>query len=385
MLRMINRSLRLLALVCLIVAFALGAFAATGYEVFVGTYTGPQSKGIYAFRFDPATGQVGHVELAAETENPSFLTVDSRHKYLYTVNELDEYKGAKSGAVSVFRIDPKTWKLMFEQQVSSLGGAPAYLTLDKTEHDLLVANYNGGNVVVFPIGADGKLKDHSAIDQHTGKGPNPERQEAPHAHSIQMTNDNRFAMSADLGLDKVIVNKFDSEHGTLTSNNPPFATVEPGSGPRHLAFASSGKFVYVLSEMATTVTVFALDAETGAMHELQTTPTVEKHDPANTAAEVALDRSGQFLYTSTRAADVISEFKVAPESGKLTLVERVPSVAKTPRFFALDPTGQWMFVAGQDSNNIVLFRVDKLTGKLTPTHTRIEVGSPVCLVFVPRT
>ena len=383
MLRMINR-LRPHVLALLVLTCALSAFPATDYEVFVGTYTGPQSKGIYTFRFDPAKGRAGTVELAGETDNPSFLTVDAQHKYLYTVNELDEYKGAKSGAVSVFAIDPKTWKLTFEQQVASLGGAPAYLTLDKTGHDLLVANYNGGNVVVFPIGADGKLKDHSAIDQHTGKGPNPERQESPHAHSIQITNDNRFAMSADLGLDKVIVDKFDSEHGTLTANNPPFAMVEPGSGPRHLAFASSGKFVYVLNEMGTTVTVFSLDAKTGAMRELQTIPTIEKHDPANTAAEIELDRSGRFLYTSTRAADVISEFKVASESGKLTLVERVPSVAKTPRFFALDPTGRWMFVAGQDSNNIVLFRVDKATGKLTPTDTRIEVGSPVCLVFVRR-
>ena len=381
MLPMMNGSLRLLAVVSFLTC-ALSASPAD-YEVFIGTYTGPHSKGIYSFRFDPATGQVGPVELAGETENPSFLAVDSQHKYLYAVNELDEYKGAKSGAVSVFAINPATWRLTFEQQVASLGGAPAYLTLDKTGRDLLVAHYNGGNVVVFPVGADGKLKEHSAIDQHSGSGPNHERQEGPHAHSIQMTNDNRFAMSADLGLDKVIVDKFDSVHGTLSSNNPAFVSVEPGAGPRHLAFASSGKFVYVLNEMATTVTVFLLDVKSGAMHEVQTIPAVGKHDPANTAAEIELDRSGRYLYTSTRAADVIAEFKVT-KSGKLTLVERIPSVAKTPRFFALDPTGRWMFVAGQDSDNIVLFRVDQATGRLTPTDTRISVGAPVCLVFVPQ-
>jgi len=368
--------------ILVILTFTLSAFAAD-YEVFVGTYTGPHSKGIYSFSFDPATGKVGSLQLAGETEQPSFIAIDKQAKHLYAVNELDEYKGAKSGAVSVFDIDPKTWKLTFEQQVASLGGAPAYLTLDKTGHDLLVANYNGGNVVVFLIDTNGKLKDHTANDQHSGKGPNPERQEGPHAHSVQMTNDNRFAMSADLGLDKVIVDKLDAAKGTLTPNDPPFATVEPGAGPRHLAFAPSGKFVYVLTEMGTTVVVFSLDPQTGAMKEVQSIPTVEKHDPANTGAEIELSRSGFFLYTSTRGADIITEYKVDPASGKLTLVDHFPSVAKEPRFFALDPTGQWIFVAGQNSNNIVLFRVDKATGKLTPTDTKLEVGAPVCLVFVP--
>ncbi|HUN88905.1 MAG TPA: beta-propeller fold lactonase family protein, partial [Terriglobales bacterium] len=208
---MISRFLRRTALVACIFTFAV-AFAATDYEVFVGTYTGPHSKGIYSFRFDPIIGKAGPVELAAETNNPSFLAVDKQGKYLYAVNELDEYKGAKSGAVSVFSIDPATGTLKFEQQVASLGGAPAYLTLDKTGRALLVANYNGGNVVVFPITANGQLGEHSALDQHSGSGPDRERQEGPHAHSVQMTNDNRFAMSADLGLDKVIIDKFDPIH-----------------------------------------------------------------------------------------------------------------------------------------------------------------------------
>lgn len=379
---MVNRSLRLFALVTLIVTCALAALAATDYEVFVGTYTGPHSKGIYSFRFDSATGKWTPLELAAATENPSYLVVDRQGRFLYAVNETESYKGTNSGAVSAFAIDPATWKLTFLQQVSSLGGAPAYMTLDKTGHDLLVADYSGGDVAVFPVESDGQLGEHTALDQHQGSSVNPERQKGPHAHSIQMTNNDRFAMSADLGLDKIIIDRFDPTRGTLTPNDPPFATVAPGSGPRHLAFSRSGKFVYVINEMGTSVTVFSFDARTAAMRELQTISTVAKQYPANTGAEIQLDPHGRFLYTSTRGVDVITEFKVSPKSGKLTLAGRTPAGGKTPRFFTLDPTGRWMFVADQDSDTIVLFRVDENSGSLTQAG-QIEIGSPVCLAFVP--
>ncbi len=379
---MLNRSLRLVCFLVLfpsiIPALAIGA----EYRVFVGTYTGAHSKGIYSFGFDPESGKWTPPQLAAETENPSFLTVDQQGRFLYAVNEVANYEGKSSGAVSVFSIDPATAKLTLQQQVSSMGADPAYLTLDKSGHDLLVANYTGGNVAVFPVGRDGRLGEHTAFEQHTGSSVDPKRQEGPHAHSIQMTNDNRFAMSADLGLDKVIVDRFDSARGTLTANQMPVAKVTPGAGPRHLAFAPSGKFVYLINEMATSVTVFSLDARTGAMHELQTIDTVAKHDSANTAAEIQINPSGRFLYTSTRGDDSIATFKVDAQSGKLTLVERVSSAGKTPRFFTLDPTGRWMFVADQDSNAIALFKIDEHTGRLAKTDDRIEVGSPVCLVFV---
>jgi 6-phosphogluconolactonase len=370
----------------LLVGFSLPLLAASAkssYRVFIGAYTEGHSKGIYTFQFDPATGKANTPELAVETQNPSFLAVDPTHKFLYAVNETHDYQGSKSGAVSVFSIDPTTWKLKLLQQVSSLGGDPSYITVDRTGRALLVANYTGGNVAVFPIGKDGRLGEHTALDQHTGASANHERQEAAHAHSIQMTPDNRFAVSADLGNDKVILNRFDPAGGTLTPNQPPSFAVDPGSGPRHVAFAASGKFVYVLNELTTSVTVFSFDPRTGAAHALQTIDTVDKHDPQNTAAEIAIDAPGRFLYTSTRHDDSLAVFKIAQDTGRLTLVERTPSIAKTPRFFTLDPTGQWMLVAGQDSNDIVLFRVDKNTGKLTPSGDRIEVGAPVDLVFIP--
>ena len=362
--------------------FALTAFAAD-YTVYVGTYTGPKSKGIYSFHFDAVTGKFTQPQVAAETDNPSFLALDPKDHFLYAVNELEHYKAARSGAVSVFAVDPATGSLTFKQEVSSLGEDPAYIAVDHTGHDVLVANYTSGNVAVFPIKADGTLGDKTALEQHQGSSVNHDRQAGPHAHSIQLTNDNRFAMSADLGIDKIVIDRFDPARGTLSPNDTPFVSVKPGSGPRHLAFSADSKFVYDLNEMGTDVTVFSYDAKSGAMHEIQTIPTVAEHDPANTAAEIQIAPGGRFLYTSTRKADMITEFSLDKQTGKLALVDRFSSGGKTPRFFTLDPTGQWMFVANQDSDSIVLFRVDRGTGKLTPTGTHIDVGSPVCVVFVP--
>jgi 6-phosphogluconolactonase len=381
---MYNRSLAILVLLLISHIPTLAAPNAKGsYQVFVGTYTGTESKGIYTFRFDPATGKASTPVLAAESENPSFLAVDPQHRFLYAANEVHNYQGTTSGAVTVFAIDPKTWKLNFQQQVPSVGGDPCHLTLDRTGHYLLIANYTGGNVAVFRIDANGRLGERTALDQHTGSSVNHDRQQAPHAHAAQMTPDNRFALSPDLGNDHVVISRFDPARGTLTHSDP--AVAEAGSGPRHAAFAPSGNFLYVLNELTPSVTVFSLDPRTGATRALQTIDAVSKHDPANTSAEIVMDHAGHFLYTSTRHDDSIAIFKVAQNSGKLTLVDRLPAAVKTPRFITLDPTGRWMFVAGQDSNDIALFRVDKSTGKLTPTDMRIAVGAPVCLVFVRRT
>lgn len=199
-----------------------------------------------------------------------------------------------------------------------------------------------------------------------------------------MTKDNRFVMSADLGLDKIVIDRFDPARGTLTANQPESATVAPGAGPRHLAFAPSGKFVYVVNEMGNSVTVFSFDARTAAMREIQTIPTLAKQDSSSTGGEIVIDPAGQFLYTSTRSDDSIQVFKIDRDSGKLTFIERTSAAGRTPRFITLDPTGGWMFVADQDSDAIVLFRVDKNSGKLTDTGDRIEIGMPVCLAFVAK-
>jgi 6-phosphogluconolactonase len=270
------------------------------------------------------------------------------------------------------------------QQVSSLGGGPAHLSLDKTARFLMVANYGGGNYAVFPIGNDGRLGPHSAFVQDVGSSVNPQRQVGPHAHSIQVTNDNRFALIADLGLDQLLLYRFDATAGSLTPGNPKFVTVAPGAGPRHVAFAPSGKFVYVVNEMASSVTVFAHKPGSGSFQKKQTLSTLPKNFAGtNTAAEIMVDARGRFLYVSNRGDDSIAVYSINPGNGRLTPVERVPSGGKTPRNFAIDPSGNWLFAANQDSNDIKLFRIDPRSGRLSPRSGSLKVVSPVCICFLP--
>jgi len=369
----------------LVVLTSVGAMAVdSSYLVYVGTYTDKGSKGIYAYRFDPVTGEATATGLAAETPNPSFLAVDSAHKYLYAVNETDNFNGGHTGAVSMFAIDRATDRLTLLQTVSSLGADPAHLSLDKTGRYLLVANYTSGNIAVFPVENDGRLGPHSAFVQHTGSGANSERQAGPHAHEIQASNDNQFVFTSDLGLDELLVYRFDPRTGSLSPNSPAFAKISPGSGPRHFAIAPSGKFVYLVNELSSTVTVFAFTTSSGKLKEQQTISTLPAgFNGENTTAEIQVDAKGKFLYVSNRGNDSVAVFAIDPHNGKLSLAERVLTGGKTPRHFTLDPTGKWLFAANQDSNSITIFRVDPNNGRLTPTSRTLQVASPVCVVFVP--
>jgi len=356
------------------------------YFVYVGTYTqeGSTSKGIYAYRFEADTAKLTPLGLAAETVNPSFLAVHPNQRFLYAVNEIGNYKGQKSGGVSAFAIDRATGKLTFLNQVASGGGGPAYITVDKTGKYVLVANYDGGSVAAFPVLEDGRLGEASAFVQHTGHGPNPERQEAPHAHSIDLSPDDRFAIVDDLGLDETLVYKFDSTKGSLTLNTPPFAKAAPGAGPRHFAFAPNGKFAYVLAEMGNTVTAFAYDASAGVLNSLQTISTIPKDfTKLNEDAEIAVYLSGKFLYASNRGHDSITVFAIDPNKGTLTLVEYASTKGASPRSFEIDPTGKLLFAANEKSDNIVVFHIDQKTGHLTPTGKVLDVSQPVCVKFVP--
>lgn len=353
------------------------------YLVYVGTYTGPASKGIYAYRFDAATGQATSLGLVAETANPSFLALHPSRKFLYAANEISDYQGQKSGGVSAFAIDRKTGKLAFLNQVSSRGAGPCYVTFDKTGKYVLVANYDTGSVAAFPVLKDGRLGEASAVVQHTGHGADPQRQEGPHAHQIELSRDNRFAIVSDLGLDELLVYRFDPAKGTLTPNHPPFAMVNPGAGPRHFAFHPSGKFAYVINEMQSTITEFSYHRASGVLRPLQTISTLPKDFKGNNdTAEIEVHPAGRFLYGSNRGHGSIATFAINPTTGALTTVENVSTQGKTPRNFAIDPTGRYLFAANQASNNIVVFRVDPQTGHLTPTGQVLEVPSPVCVKFV---
>ena len=373
-------------IVVAIVAVALllaGAASALPLLVYVGTYTGAKSKGIYAYRMDTTTGALTPLGLAAETKNPTFLAVHPNQRFLYAINEVGS--GAEAGSVAAFAIDRDSAKLTLVNQQSAGGSGPCHLVVDRAGKNVLLANYGGGSVEVVPIRADGSLAEPSAFIQHKGTSANPERQEGPHAHCIQLDTANRFAVACDLGLDQVLVYRFDPAKGALTANDPPFAAVKPGAGPRHISFHPGGKFVYVINELDSSLTIFAYDAARGALKELQTVPTQPEPVKGNSTAEVEVHPSGRFVYGSNRGHNSIVVWSIDEKTGRVTLVEHQPTQGKTPRNFAIDPSGTFLLAANQDSDTVVVFRIDAKTGRLRPTGHTVEVGAPVCVKFVPAT
>ena len=356
------------------------------FLAYIGTYTGAKSKGIYVARFDPASGRLGAPELAAETVSPSFLAIHPNQGFLYAANETGDFAGKKSGAVSAFGIDSHTGKLTQLNQQPSGGDGPCHVAVDQTGKTVLVANYGGGSVEALPIKPDGSLDAPTSFIQHSGSSVDKQRQEGPHGHFITTDAANRFALACDLGLDKVVVYKFDPANSSLVANDPPSASVAPGSGPRHLAFHPGGRYAYVINEMKCTMTAFSYDPARGELKEVQnlsTLPGGETLKPNYSTAEVEAHPSGKFLYGSNRGHDSIVVFATDPATGKLTYVENVSTQGKTPRSFGIDPTGNYLLAANQDSDNLVVFRIDQKTGRLASTGTSIEVGKPVCVKFVP--
>jgi 6-phosphogluconolactonase len=352
------------------------------FLVYVGTYTDHGSKGIYAYRFDAKTGQSTPLGLAAESTQPSFLTVDASGHYLYAVNEIESYEGQPTGAVSAFAIDSASGKLSLLNQVSSRDGGPAHIALDRTGEYALISNYARGSVAVLPVQKDGRLGEASAFVQHHGAGVDKERQEQPHAHAVAMSSDNRFALVADLGLDQVFTYSFDSAKGTM-GQDPHITKANPGAGPRHLVFNLSGKLLYVINELQSSITTYAYDAANGGLRELSTISTLpDGFSGHSAAAEIALHPSGKFLYASNRGPDSIAVFSIAAE-GTLSHVEFAPVSGKTPRNFAIDPTGSWLLVGDQESDKVVVFRINHKSGRLTPTGQVLQISYPACVTFVP--
>ena len=364
------------------VGMTLSSLAAESL-VYFGTYTGAGSKGIYVSRFNSATGQLGAPELAAESTNPSFLAAGPGSNFLYAVSEVDEAGGTPTGAVEAFAMDARTGKLTPLNRQPSGGGGPCHLAVDATGKCLLVANYGSGTIAAMPIHADGSLGAATTTSHHTGSSVNPSRQAGPHAHFISPSPDNRFTLDCDLGLDKIFINHLDAAAAKLTPSDPTFATVPPGSGPRHLVFSRDGKFVYVINEMASTITVFSYAATNAAMAAVQTIFTLPKEYAANHAcAEIALHPNGKFLYGSNRGHDSIAVFAVNRQTGRLTFAEHQSTLGRTPRHFAIDPSGRWLLAENQASNSVVVFAIDPDTGKLKSTGQTVSLGSPVCAVFV---
>ncbi len=382
----------LLALMCpLAVSLIRGEATAhplSDYFVYVGTFTAPPtppepprpstSKGIYVYAFLAATGQLTPLGIAAETFSPSFLAVHPNHRFLYAV------VNRVSGGVRSYAIDSKTGKLTLLNEVASHGDNPCYLEADRQGEDILVANYTSGRVAVLPIKPDGRLGEATAVVQHAGSSIDPKRQQGPHAHMISTSRDDRFALASDLGLDKIFIYRFDAERGSLQASDPAFAALKPGSGPRHFCFHPSGKFVYVVSEMASTVSVFGFDHASGNLTPLQTVSTLPPDfAKENTGAEIEAHPNGRFLYASNRGMNSIVTFAIDPEKGTLTQVAQTSTGGKGPRAFEIDPAGSFLFAANQVSENVAIFRIDPSSGRLTPIG-QFNVPAPATIKFVPR-
>jgi 6-phosphogluconolactonase len=356
------------------------------YLLYIGTanHTGQPTQDIYACRFFTATGKLVSLGTAAKAINPAFLALHPNRQFLYASNEIDNYRDLKSGAVSAFRINKATGRLTLLNQVASGGPNPAYVAVDRSGKYVLVPNYYGGVVNVFPLLKGGSLGEASDTVYLVGSSVNSERQEGPHPHSINMSADNHFAIVPDLGTDKLLVYRFDSTKGSLTPGNPPFVSVSPGAGPRHAAFAPTGRFLYVVNELQSSIAVFSYEPAAGTLESLQTISTVPGgFADKNTAAEVQISDSGRFLYVSNRGHDSIAVFAIDRQKGTLANIEFTSTRGKTPRAFAIDPTGSYLLVANQDSNQIVVFRIGPENGRLEPTEQGLSTDSPVDLEFVP--
>jgi 6-phosphogluconolactonase len=350
--------------------------------MYVGTYTGPQSKGIYAFRFDDGTGALTPIGLVAETPSPSFLTASADGRFVFAVNEISSFGGEPSGSVTSFAVDPATSKLTAINTQSTRGAGPCHLMLDRTGRFLAVANYGGGNFAILPVDSAGRLGEVSAVLTNSGSGPNQQRQQGPHAHMVLFDPDNRFLYGADLGLDRVFVYRFDQGTGKATPNSSPFASVAAGAGPRHLAWHPNGRFAYVINELASTITMFAWNRQAGTLTGGSTVSTLPQgFSGTSSTAEIAVHPNGKFLYGSNRGHDSIAVFSIGA-SGELHFVEAQPTRGRTPRNFTIDPTGQWLIAANQDSNTIAVFRIDTTTGALRPVGDLSAVGAPVSLLFM---
>lgn len=363
----------------ILAAPALGSIPATAAAnellTFVGTYTRGDSKGIYSMRFDTAKGTLTAPQIAVETQNPSFLALHPNGRFLYACGEGNE------GAIHAFAIDRAAGTLKALNSRPSKGSSPCHLVVDATARNLLTVNYGTGSTIVYRVNADGSLGDETAFVQHAGSSVNERRQKGPHAHSVNLSKNNRFAVVADLGTDEYIVYAFDAAKGSLARHSA--AKVKAGSGPRHFSFHPNYRFAYGLNELGSSVTAFRWSENQGRLDEIATTSTLPSgFTGENYCAEILAHPTGRFLYASNRGHNSIAVFTCAPETGAVTLIDHTPTQGETPRNFRLTPDGKWLLAANQNSASVVVFAVNPTTGKLTPNGQTARIAFPVCIKFL---
>jgi 6-phosphogluconolactonase len=371
------------------VGFALPRFGRNSFAsalvgdsklVYVGTYTSGRSEGIYCLRLDLASGELRRIGVTKGVVNPSFLTIDRDARHLYAVNEVAEFAGKPTGAVSSFSLDQNTGALQLLSQQSSGGKGPCHLTLDRNERFLLAANYDDGSVGVLRV-TEGALTPPIQIIHHQGSSVNQERQQGPHAHGVVMDQANRHLFVPDLGLDRIMIYAFAADSGHLSADKAS-AKLKPGAGPRHFGFHPTGRWAYAINELDSTVTAFSYNAAVGSLREVQNVSTLPADFSGKSfCAEIEVSSSGRFLYCSNRGHDSIAVFSVDQRTGKLSLKQHIATQGKFPRNFAIDPSGQFLLAANQRSDSVVTFRIDRKSGLLSPTGHQIDVPNPVCVTM----
>jgi 6-phosphogluconolactonase len=350
---------------------------------YVGTFTKGKSQGIYGFRLQTQGMEVAQnitlvpLGLAAATPNPAFLEIDAERRVVFAANDLHEFEGKPSGAVSAFSVEAATGKLVLINQRPSMGAAPCHLALDGARRNLLVTNCIGGSVAVLPVAADGRLGAATDVVQHPGTRPHP--------HGIALAPDDRFAFACDMGLDRVMAYRFDTAKGKLTPAATPVVPLEAGSGPRHMAFRPDGRFAYVIGAKSSTVIAFAYDAKTGALRQVQAISSLpESFEGSSSAAEVTVHPTGKYLYASNRGHNSVVLFTIDAEEGTLTFVEEQGTGGKTPRHFGIEPAAaKHVAIANQDSDTVLVSRIDVTNGRLKPSGVFAAVPSPACVQFLP--
>jgi 6-phosphogluconolactonase len=363
-------------------------------RVYVGTYTEPirfgtgkvlqgKGEGIYVFRLDEASGALEPLGRTTGVVNPSFLAFDRTERFLYAVNELKEFEGEPTGTVSAFAVDAQSGALRLLNRQPTHGTDPCHVAVNATGTHVFVANFMSGSVCVLPIRDDGSLGAASDFVAHAGSGIDPVRQKGPHAHATTIDATGHYVFVPDLGIDKLLVYRFDAERGMLEPHARPWIKTRPGAGPRHVVLHPDGRFAYLVNELDSTVDVLAWDAAAGTFEHLQTISTLPVDaGGASTCAHIEVAPSGRHVYASNRGHDSVAIFAVDPRAGTLTAVGHEPTRGRTPRSFGVDPAGRFLLAANQDSDTVVTFRVDAATGKLHPTGHVAGVPTPVCVKFL---
>jgi 6-phosphogluconolactonase len=352
-------------------------------------FQGARGKGIAVLGFNEGTGELTKLSEETNADNPNYLAIHESNRCIYTVSEA---LGRNEGVVTAYQLDPAAGRLSYINNQGTLGSVPAYASFDRAGKFLLVANYSMDTelppsspdqaIAVMPIRADGSVGDPVASRAHAGRGPNTQRQERSHAHCIVTTPDNSHIVVADLGIDKLMIYRFDGDTGELTPGVVPYVNLPSGSGPRHFVFHPLARFAYIINELQSTIVALSFDQPTSSFQPLHVAPTVPAdYNEVSHCADLQITPDGRFLYGSNRGHDSIAIYAVDQFTGHLILVDYQKTLGETPRNFAIDPSGQYLVVANQNSDSLVVFRIDKRTGRLASVGKQTKIGTPMCVKF----